>query len=442
MRTAELLARAIRVVTVNPPGNEAPLAQLWVEELTAAGIEAKVVSLGGSEGGTARSAVWAKVPGTGGGLHPVVLLSHLDVVPANPDEWSVDPFAGEIRDGRVFGRGALDAKGVAAVHAVALMQLAARPEEARLPRDVILLATPDEETGGRHGAGWLAKERPDLLGRAEFLLTEGGSISVQGGARPAVWGVTITEKSPCWLELRTRARGGHSSAPSADDAVPRLVSALDRVRRIESEIDVLPEVAQMFRATAPLAPAEDRPGYRELAASLSESSAFKRRFLGNPGRNALVRNTISITVLEGGSRTNVAPGEASAQLDVRLLPGESCEQFRDALVEVIDDRGVEVGIILSFPSRSSSANTRLFRAIERVAAQTDPGALVIPRMIGGFTDAHWFRELGIVSYGFVPRRLSTEDTRGVHGIDESVSVENLAYGVATLLAILDELDTE
>jgi acetylornithine deacetylase/succinyl-diaminopimelate desuccinylase-like protein len=152
-----------------------------------------------------------------------------------------------------------------------------------------------------------------------------------------------------------------------------------------------------------------------------------------------VRNTISITVLEGGASTNVVPGQARARLDVRLLPGEDCAAFVGALGEVIGDPEVEIETLLSFPSRSSASDTRLFDAIERVARRDDPEAIVVPRMIGGFTDAHWFRDRGIIAYGFVPRWLSRADTRGVHGVDEHVSIANLQRGVVTLLDIIDEL---
>ena len=435
---ASLLAELIRFPTVDPPGGEQALAQVVVERLRDAGIDARVIDTPG-EG---RAAAFARLPGTGE-ARPVVLLSHTDVVPANPEEWERDPFGGEIVDGHVHGRGALDAKGVTAIQAMALVALAAR--ETPLRRDVILLATPGEETGGLEGAGYLVREQPGLLGDAEFLLTEGGSIRPGREAKageagsPSMWGVTITEKSPCWLELSTQGTAGHGSAPRRDAAVPRLVAALDRVRRVESPIRVLPEVETMFLALAPTASVEDRAGFVSLSGALARESAFSRRFLSHPGYNALVRNTVSITVLEGGAKTNVVPAIARARLDARLLPGEKCEDFTRAIRGVIADPEVRIETLLSFPSASSPADTDLFRAIERVARRYDEDALVVPRMIGGFTDAHWFRELGIVSYGFVPRWLGPADTRGVHGVDERISIENLERGVEALVAILEEL---
>jgi acetylornithine deacetylase/succinyl-diaminopimelate desuccinylase-like protein len=435
-RAADLLSRAIRIPTANPPGNEAPLAALLLAELEAAGIEVRSIPTPSGGQGGARAAAWARVPGSGR-ARPVVLLSHLDVVPADPSEWSGDPYAGRRQEGFVTGRGALDAKGVAVVHLLTLLELARR--DTPLDRDVIFLATPDEERGGVEGAGFLARERQDLLMDAEYLLTEGGSIRVGTASLPSVWGVTVTEKTPCWLELSARGSPGHGSSPSPDAAVPRLVAALDRVRRIETPIRVLPAVTEMFRAMAPLVAEEDRAGYTDLAGTLESDPAFRRRFLDSPARNALVRNTLSITVLEGGSRTNMVPAEARAHLDARLLPGESCEEFRRAILEVVADPAVSTRVLLSFPARSSPTDTALFSAIQSVAGERDPEALVIPRMIGGFTDAHWFRELGVVAYGFVPRRLGREDARGVHGIDERISLENLELGVRVLTRILEVL---
>jgi acetylornithine deacetylase/succinyl-diaminopimelate desuccinylase-like protein len=440
-RAAELLSEAIQTPTVNPPGNEAALARKLAATLGRAGIESRLIETPSPEEGPARGAVWARLPGRGDGP-ALVLLSHLDTVPANAGEWSVDPFGGEIWDGFVWGRGALDAKGVAITHLLALLELA--EADTPLGRDLILLATPEEETGGSLGAGWIAREHPELLEGAGYLLTEGGGIQVASGldaSRPPIWGVSLTEKAPCWLELHAHGRAGHSSAPTADAAVPRLVAALDRIRRVESEVRVLDEVELMFESLAPLAPEWDRAGFRDLARTLQEDEAFRRRFLDDPSQNALVRNTISITVLEGAPKINVAPALARAQLDARLLPGESCERFASALESLIDEPSIEIAEVLSFPARASSADTPLFRAIETVAARQDPPGLVVPRMTAGFTDAHWFRELGIVAYGFVPRALPAEEARRVHGIDERVEIDNLVRSVNLTIDLVRTFDT-
>lgn len=442
-RATALLSEAIRIRTVNPPGNEAALARVLAARLGRAGIESQLVETPGPAHGPERAAVWGRLRGGEGaeGRPALVLLSHLDTVPAEPEEWSVDPFEGRVEEGYVWGRGALDAKGVAVAHLLTMLGLAESEEP--LGRDVIYLATPDEETGGLDGAGWIARQRPDLLEGAGYLLTEGGGIQAASAVeqeRPPLWGVTLVEKAPCWLELRSHGRGGHSSTPTPDAAVPRLIAALDRIRRVESKVVVIPEVEQMFAALAPISPEWDQPGFSDLAASLRSDEVFRRRFLDNPGQNALVRNTISITVLEGAPKTNIAPALARAQLDARLLPGESCEAFAASIEALIDEPSIDIEILLSFPSRASKSDTPLYRAIERVAAAQSPPGLVVPRMIGGFTDAHWYRELGIVSYGFVPRAVERDDARRVHGIDERVSIETLVESITLTMEIIRTFD--
>jgi acetylornithine deacetylase/succinyl-diaminopimelate desuccinylase-like protein len=377
------------------------------------------------------------VPGTGK-RRPVVLLSHLDVVPAEPEEWTLSPFEGVAAAGHVVGRGALDAKGIAVVHLLALAELARRG--APLDRDVILLAVPDEETGGRDGAGWIVREQPELVRDAEYVIAEGGAILPGHGSSPDLWGVAFSEKSPCWLELRARGRAGHGSAASGDGAIPTLVAALDRLRRWDQPVRVTPEVAAMFAALAPYAASEDRAGLSDLAAALREDEAFRRRFLAEPGRAALVRNTVEVTVLEGGGSTNVVPAEARAEIDARLLPGDRCESFAERLRDEIDAPEIELRILLDFETRSSRIDTDLFRAIERVAARSGRPAVVVPRAIAGFSDAHYFRERGSIAYGFVPRWLDPRDTRGIHGPNERISLANLTRGVGVLVEILVELD--
>ncbi len=434
---SQLLSRAIRFKTVNPPGDERPLAEFLVGVLKKEGIEADVIDTPSNGSPAGRAAVWARVRGSGR-KRPVILHSHLDVVPASPSEWVVPPFDGLVGGGYVVGRGALDAKGITVVQLLALLEIARR--DTPLERDVILLATPDEETGGQQGAGYIARERRLLLQDAEFLLTEGGGILESEPPMPTLWGVAVTEKTPCWLRVTARGTPGHSSSEPRDAAVPRLIGALERIRNFESDYRVVPEVARMFTSLAPYARDEDRKQLSDLAFWLDFDPAFRGRFLADRGQNALVRNTVAITVLEGGTQTNVMPLEAAAHLDARLLPGESCSEFRSEIVDVIGDPRIEVETLLAFDTGSSSpVDTELFRAVQRVAGRLDPSAVVVPRAIAGFTDAHYFRTLGITSYGFVPRWLPPRESLGIHGPNERVSIKNLERGAQAMVAILEEL---
>lgn len=448
-RAAELLARAIAIRTVAGAGNEARLAHLYVETLREAGLEAVALptpeqpdSLGRPDRNSTRAAAWGRLRGTGR-ARPLILLSHLDVVPARDPAWTSDPFTAQVENGYVRGRGALDAKGVSIVHLMALLEL--KRSGIELERDVLFLATPDEERGGTLGARYVIATHGDRLLDAEYLLTEGGGVLVDSSRRGAgtpLWGIAITEKTPCWLELTARGSAGHASVPTQDAAVGRLIAALDRVRRIETRIRVLPEVAVMFRELAEAAAPEDRPGFLELTDALASDPSFRRRFLSDPSRNALVRDTLSITVLEGADATNSLPSVARAQIDARLLPlpGRSCRNFAHELAGVINDSRVSIDELMAFPSRISSAATPLFAAIARVAQREDPGAIVVPRVIAGFTDAHHFRALGITAYGFTPRWLAPRETRGIHGPNEQISIANLERGTRVLVEILRELD--
>jgi acetylornithine deacetylase/succinyl-diaminopimelate desuccinylase-like protein len=433
------LSEAIRLRTVNPPGDEAPLAARLVEELRRGGIEAEVIETPRGESEVGRAAAWGILPGRGGRA-PVVLLSHLDVVPAESPAWRVDPFAGAREQGFVVGRGAQDAKGVAVVQLLTLVELARRG--IALERDVVFLATPDEETGGHDGAGWLLRERRDLLRDARYVLTEGGGVRIGARGR-AIWQVAVTEKIPCWLRILAEGEPGHSSVPPPGAAVPRLLDALDRLRRLEPDFRITPEVARMFAAMAGAAPAADAEGFAALSERIASDPEFRRRLLAEPAYAALLRDTFTITVLQGSPRTNVLAERAEAHVDARLLPGGSCDAFAKRVREAVDRPGVRVETLLAFPSHQASpVDTHLFRAIEVVAEATQPGALVVPRVVPGFTDAHWFREAGLVAYGFVPRWNQPPEDRGVHGPNERISVENLERGVETLIAILEELDRQ
>jgi acetylornithine deacetylase/succinyl-diaminopimelate desuccinylase-like protein len=435
-QAAGLLSEAIQIPTVSPPGDERPLAELLVRRLQEAGLEAEVIETPRGSSRRGRAAAWGVLPGQGG-RPPIVLLSHLDVVPADPADWATEPFSGAIQQGQVIGRGALDAKGVAVVHLLALTELARRG--IKLQRDVVFLATPDEETGGLDGADYLVSRRRDLLRGADSLLTEGGGILV-GDGRQTTWGIAITEKTPCWLRITASGPPGHGAVPARDGAVPRLIAGLERVNRLETPVRVVPEVATMFRAMAERMPAADRLAYQDLAFSLEADPEFRDRFLAQRGNAALVRNTVAITMLSGSAATNVIPAVATAQLDARLLPGETCESFLALIEQTLADPRLSVEPILSFGNQTSPADTPLYQAIERVAAQADEQALVVPRVNAGFSDAHYFREIGLTAYGFVPRWLHPEEARGIHGPDERVSIENLARGVETMIAILQELD--
>ncbi len=430
--TADVLSDVVRIDTQNPPGGETPAANALARKLETEGIPAEVV-----ESTPGRGNLYARLRGSGRG-RPIILLAHLDVVPADARGWRVPPFSGLRDHGYVHGRGALDAKGVAVVELMTLIALKRAGDSP--PRDVILLATADEEAGGKAGAGWIVEHRPDLLGDAEFLVTEGDHIHVQPNGRKVVH-VAVAEKTPCWVKLTARGEAGHGSTPPPETAVTRLVRALDKLRRYRTAVRVVRPVEDYFAALAELEHEPLRTKLMHLGDSL-EDPAFFADFTRNPSQNALIRNTITPTVLQGSAKTNVIPDEASAQLDCRLLPGERPADFIALLREVIADENVHLETLLSFPASSSDTTSGFMKAVRRLAASDLGGAPVVPSVISGFTDSHYFREHGVASYGFVPFVLTEDDERTVHGLNERISVDNLRDGVRRLFAIVHAIPTE
>ncbi len=426
---SELLSRSIQIDTTNPPGNELAAANFWKQRLAQEGLEAQVF-----ESQPGRGIVYARLKGSGE-EKALILLHHLDVVPAVKADWEFDPFAGTIKDGYVYGRGAIDCKGAAAVQfmTLALLKRLGVP----LKRDIIFLGTADEEEGGRQGAGWFVANHFNLIAGAEFLLTEGGGIRIRDSKRS--YEIDIAEKAPCWIQLEANGPAGHGSRPLPETAVTRLIRALDKIMRYETEVKVVPAVQAYFTALAAQEETAKTERYRDLGRALVDPG-FRKEFLANPTYNALVRNTISPTVLEGSNKTNVIPAHARAQLDCRLLPGEDPQQFVATLEKVVGDPEVKFSILLNFPPLASEADTELFRAIRNVAERHDPQVPVVPAVLGGFTDSHYFRRKGIISYGFTGIPLTEEDGRRVHGTNERIPLASLREGTQILFELVQELN--
>lgn len=427
--TADLLANVVRIDTTNPPGAETGAANALVRKLTEEGIAANVL-----ESSAGRGNLYARLAGRGTG-RPIVLLSHLDVVPADAKTWRVPPFGGAREDGYVYGRGALDDKGMGAVELMAMVAIKRSGQP--LDRDLILLATADEEAGGKAGAGWLVQHHPELVQGAEYLVNEGDAIHEQPGGKLAVQ-VGVAEKTPCWLRLTAHGDAGHGSTPPPQTAVTRLIRALNKIRRYRSPIRVTHPVEAYFAALAP----QEKEPLRSKLANLAESlddPLFLAEFTRNPRQNALVRNTITPTVLVGSPKTNVIPAEATAELDARLLPGEKPADFLATLTTLIGDDAVHVEPLLSFPASASDPDTAFVAAVRQVMTAEFPGTPVVPSVVPGFTDSHFFRDVGIQSYGFAPFVLSENEEKTVHGTNERISVENLRNGVRRLVTLLRAL---
>ena len=422
--------------TVNPPGNESRGVAYLGTLLDEAGIEYEV-----AESAPGRGNLWAKLSGTddvnGRKAPALVLLHHIDVVPANADYWRVDPFSGDMEDGYVYGRGAIDTKGLGIVQLQAFLALAASGQA--LNRDVWYVATADEEAGGFFGAGWLVENRPELFSDVGYLLNEGGSG--RRFAEGVAVMVEVTQKVPLWLKLTSRGRPGHGSAPQVTTSVTQLVRALERIRQTDFPVNIVPAVAAMFEGLAPYQQEGVRNGYANIAQAANDSNFLLGLRLENPGAHALLRNTCSITRLQGSSKINVVPTEASAELDCRLLPDQNPTEFLKELRHIINDENIAIEKLMGFTPATSRTDTPLFRAIQKIADERH-GAQLVPTVAGGFTDSHFFRDLGITSYGYSPFVFDASEATGVHGNNERISVSNITDGVESFYQLLEEFTVQ
>jgi acetylornithine deacetylase/succinyl-diaminopimelate desuccinylase-like protein len=427
----ELFIQYLKIDTTNPPGNEIRAARFFAEICKREGIEHQVF-----EPSPGRGTIWARVKGAGG-KRPIVLLNHTDVVPHNREFWTADPFGAQVKDGFIIGRGAQDMKSLGMAQFVTLLTL--HRARAKFSRDVIFLATADEEAGGLEGAGWFARQHPDLLGNAEFLLNEGGGnlADAEGGVLSV--GVGLSEKTPAWLRLTATGTAGHASLPRPDSSVNRLLRALNRLLEYTPPINLTPAVEEALRSSAPLRPAQLREKFANVREAIRDPE-FLRMLESDPVSRALLRNTISITVLEGSNKVNIIPPAAHADIDTRLVPGEKLDRWVAELKSVIKDDGIRIEPILAFQANASPVGTAFVKVVADLVKQKFPGAVVTYPVLAGFTDSHYFRDLGIHSYGFSPFVAPMRELgAGVHGNDERIGQKAFLEGVKFFYEVIERV---
>jgi acetylornithine deacetylase/succinyl-diaminopimelate desuccinylase-like protein len=425
-----LLREYLRVNTTNPPGNELAAARFLRDFLAKQGIEAQILDT--AELGPGRANLYARVKGNGS-KRAIAIVHHMDVVPATAATWSVPPFSGDIRDGYIYGRGANDMKseGIAQLMAVVALRRGGVP----LTRDLVIIANADEELGST-GAIIFADRHADLVRDVEFLFTEGGSNSVRNDTL-RFRGVGVAEKRTFWQRLTVRGTPSHGSRPTKDNPVPRLVAALDRLARYETPLRVTPGVDRYFRDISRDFPGERGRWLQNVRTALEDPRA-REWILSNVYWNAILRTTITLTGLQGSNKTNVIPPEASAEVDIRLLPDQDPDSMLAVLKAVVADTAVEfTGLITPKAPFESSTTTDFFRAVERVTRERDPAAFVTSTMLTGATDRPMYRRLGMQVYGLDPFRTNdVEYQRGVHGNDERIAVANFVAGIRFLYDVL------
>jgi acetylornithine deacetylase/succinyl-diaminopimelate desuccinylase-like protein len=426
----EVLRQYVRINTTNPPGNELATARFLKGILEREGIEAQILDT--AELGPGRANLYARLRGNGS-KKAIALVQHMDVVPATPSTWTVPPFSGDLRDGFVYGRGTLDMKGEGVAHLMALIAL--KRSGAPLTRDIVFVANADEELGSTGGIVFVDKHA-DLLKDVEYLLTEGGANVVRNG-KLEYYSVGVAEKRTFWQKLTVKGTPSHGSRPTRANPVPRLVAALDKIAHYETPLHVTPGVEKFFHDISRNYNGQQAAWLLDVKSSLNQPAA-REWILSDVYWNAILRNTISLTGLTGSNKTNVIPAEASAELDIRLLPDQSPDSMLALLKGIVADTAVHFETLLEPKAPfESPVNTELFRAVERAAKERDPSAFVTSSMMTGATDRPSYRKLGIIAYGLDPFRVEAADEqRGVHGNDERLSPANVGFGVHFVYDIL------
>ena len=419
------LQTMIRLNTVNPPGNELQVARFLETTLKAVGIETHLF-----EPAPGRAAFVARLQGNGS-KQPVLIMGHMDVVGVERAHWSVDPFAAEIKDGYLYGRGAIDDKGMLAVNleTMLLLKRTVIDKGGTLSRDVIFVANSDEEQGGDFGMGWLIANHPELI-KAEFALNEGGRTRIVNGKLLYV-AVQNTEKVSHVVAVTAHGPGGHASIPLDGNVINRLARALAKIDAYKSPLSLTPTTREFFTQLGRVWPnREERQAMADVASPDTRRVRRGARILEKtPVFNAVLRTGISPTILEGGIRTNVIPTDATAKLNVRTLPGQSIDSVVAQLKKVVGDPLVDITIAdRGENSPASDFHAPLFNAIRESAQALEPSLAVVPYLSTGATDSARLRNWGMQAFGLLPFPMNQNDEDRMHGNDERVPLASLEFG--------------
>jgi len=433
-RPAELLQWLLRFNTTNPPGAEGPCIEYIRFVLAAAGIESTILALDPD-----RPNLIARIPGAGD-APPLLLYGHVDVVTTEGQDWTHLPFAGEIAEGYVWGRGALDMKGGVAMLLSAFLH--AKAEEARLPGDVSFLAISDEEESGTYGARFLTEEHRDLFDGVRYALGEFGGFSLTFGSH-RFYPIMVAEKQGCHVRATVRGPGGHGSLPMRGGTMAQLGRLLQTLDRNRLPVHITPVTRAMIEAVAKALPTPNGPLLRQLLTPRLTDRILDA--LGERGKlfDPLLHNTVNATIVRGGEKGNVIPSEVAVDMDGRILPGytqdELLRELRALLGSDVELEAVEYDI-----SAAAAPDMDLFETLGGALREADPEGIPIPYMMAGVTDGRFFARLGIQTYGFTPMRLSPDFafTTLIHAADERVPVEAIGFGADAVYQALIRFDAK
>lgn len=421
----EIFVRYLQIDTSNPPGNEKPAARYLGSLIEREGVECEYI-----ETAPNREVLVARLRGDGS-KRPLMLCNHTDVVPVEPQYWDVPAFEGVVREGRVYGRGAVDMKGCGVMQLMALLLL--KREGLPLKRDLVFCAVPDEEAGSDWGMAWLCEHRPEIVD-VEFELSEGGGGTPRfGGVDRKLFSIATNEKDICWLKLTAVGTPGHGSRPQVDNSAIRLLRALLRLEDWDRGLTFTPETEAYV---ARLAEAGLLPPRSDAAAL---EAAIKR----GPELHAMFLNTLNLTMLNSGIKANVIPAKSEAVIDCRLLPGQTKADWLRQVRERVGDERVQVELYSPDHGEPQAVpwDTELFRVMQDVLHEAMEDAVIVPTMTVGGTDNRFLRARGIPAYGFIPCLLTSAERAGFHGNNEYLAIDNLNMGVELMYEIVRRMVT-
>ena len=431
-RSLETLVGLIQLDTSQPAGNEHLAADYIAKRLDSADIPYKLY-----EPAPGRTSIVARLEGNGS-KRPILLLGHTDVVTVEPENWTFDPFSGTVREGKIFGRGASDDKGIVAGSLEVLIAL--KEHKVPLDRDVIFLGVADEEAGGTLGITYLVENHFEDID-AEFAINEGGRGSIDPRTNRYVsFSIGTAEKTPRRARLIVDGKAGHGSVPTRDNPIGVMARAVARLFESPLPMELNETTRTLFTRLAATRPDNEAQIYRKILEPDPSMEVQEQLRDIDPYYFSIIRTSISPTIFQGGYQRNVIPSRAEATLDIRALPGTDPEVMWEDIREIINDPSVQIEpMAVTRPAHlPAPLTTPLFNAFERIVQQEHPGAVVLPTMLTGATDSAQLRAAGVPTYGFGPGSYLGENT-GVHGNDEFLRVKGFQDYVRLLWLIVNDV---
>jgi acetylornithine deacetylase/succinyl-diaminopimelate desuccinylase-like protein len=422
-----MLIDYLRIDSSNPPGNETAAAVYLQRILAREGIPATLV---GSD--PKRQSVYARLR-SGSPKKALLLLHHLDVVPADRAEWTKDPFSGKREQGYIWGRGALDIKSLGVAEVLAMLDLKRR--NATLDRDVVLLGVADEEAGGARGCRELLETRPELFDNVGYVLNEGGYNETVVD-RVSFWGIEVAQKVPLWLRISTKGPAEHAASPPDDGgSIARLIAALSAVEAIPRPYRLVPSVQRLFDQLGRTRKDARGALLRNIASKIQSPEVDA---VLSSGYRSLLHDTLAVTRIAGGTSTNSIPSHASADLDIRLLPDGSPDAMIRKVQEAIGRQATMEVLMRGEPTPESPIDSDLYRVLERAMRRAEPDSVVGPSVGAGTTDSRYFRARGVAAYGIAPFKVNYYDADTVHGIDERIRERFFHEGLRLVREVVDD----